>query len=285
MARTRPLCLRRKGEERTTDSPSSAAARSSTTSSSVDRASRSTSSGSLDVPVDDALGGGPDQLRDLAYDGPGLFARTPQRRPGYDGSGDQRDAASDQGVGPPDERRTGGRHQGAHHDGLDGRLADEQHALAEHQRSRHRERDDERDLPAAGAQPVGQQVAHEHPDRDTDRHLGNPPQPLSVAGAQADDRSDRREEGRLVTEHVARQRPRDPRGNGALADLPRLGTHAGTALAHRDPAAGHRQLEVRSGGGSGAGQALARATPGEWIHGRGASSRSGSAGCPPWRCA
>ena len=78
--------------------------------------------------------GRPQQRGDLPHDDRRLLARAPQRRPGHDRGGDQRHAAADQRIGPPDERRVRGRHQRAHDDGLHRCLVDEQHALVEQQR-------------------------------------------------------------------------------------------------------------------------------------------------------
>ena len=199
---------------------------------------------------------------DLAYDDRRLLARAPQRRPGYDGSGDQRDAAADQGVGPPDERRAGVGTSVLTTMACTAAWLTNSTPWPSSSAVDIARRDDQRDLPAARSQPVGQQVADEHPDRDTDRHLGDPPQPLAVAGAEADHGGDRREERRRVAEHVGRERstrPRRRRRTGRSATP--CARRRADALAQRGPAAGDR-ASSRCGAAAApvAGQVLPRAT-------------------------
>ena len=210
--------------------------------------------GSVDVAVLDAVGGGPQQLSDLAYDDRRLLAWSPQRRPRHHGGRDQRDRAADQGVGPARERGAGVGQQRAHDDRLHRRLGHEDLAGVEQQRRAHGQRDDQRHLPGTSADQAGDQVAEEHADRDPQRHLAHPAQPLTVAGAERDHGRDRREERRVVAEHVGRHEPGDPGRDGALADLPR--PHAKPPEALRQRHARPREGEVERGG-------MAHRTPAE----------------------
>ena len=225
----------------------------------------------LEVPVADALRGRPQQRGDLPHDDRRLLARASERRPGHDSGGDQRHGTADQGVGPPDERSVGGRHQRAHDDGLHRCLVDEDDSLPEQHGCGHGEADDQRDLPAAGPEQVGQHVADEDADGDPDGHLRDPAQPLAIAGAEADHRGDRSEERRRVVEDVGGDHPGDPRGNGALRDLPGLRTKARPAPPERGPTAGDRVVEVWACGSPVARQVLPGTTSRAWIHGRAAS--------------
>ena len=73
-------------------------------------------------------------------------------------------------------------------------------AAVEQGRDRHRDEDDGGDLPRAAARDVDEHVRGEDPDGHPDGDLEDPPQPLSVGHAEADDGDDRGEEGRRVAE-------------------------------------------------------------------------------------
>ena len=150
----------------------------------------------------------------------------------------------------------------AHDDRLDRGLVDEQDALVEQQRGRHRQGDDQRDLPAARRRaPWSDHVADEHADGDADGDLGRPG---AAAGRRTCRGSPRRRSGRrtrcgwpktsVAIVHAT------PAAIAHWADLPGLRAQPGTPLAQRRAAARHRQLEVRGRRRAVARQVLARTT-------------------------
>ena len=179
----RPPCRRRNGDEAITESPSSAASCSSRISRSVFRASASTCSPRSTSPSWAVCAPAASSSAMRRTTTAACCARTPQRRTGDHGRGDQRDRTADQRVHPAGQRVAGRRGERHHDDALHGGLGHEQRAGVEQQRHRHRQRDQHRHLPRAGADHQQQQVGEEHPDGHADRDLRDPPQPLPVGRA------------------------------------------------------------------------------------------------------
>ena len=97
-------------------------------------------------------------------------------------------------------------------------LRDEQRPAADEHRRRHRQEDDQAELPRAGADAPDQQVADEDADRDAGGQLDDAPRAVGDADPERDHRRDRREERARVADHVVREIPGDPGGERRLRD-------------------------------------------------------------------
>ena len=220
------------------------------------------------------------QLRDLAHHPGGLLAGPAQRRArDHRRGGQQGDPAADQRVRPPGQRRL-----------RVGQQRRPPRSTAPRPGSR-----SSRPRPA-GTRPTSrprrpgsaarsraehqhEQVGDEDPDRDAEGDLGDPAQPLAVRRAQAEHGRDRREERRVVAEHVRGDQPGDAGRDRGLGDVPAVLAGAGPPAAR--PRCG-RRCRARSSGwvaatvqdATGRARASVRLTP---ARGGGARTRRPSA--------
>ena len=178
-ARSGSRCRARNGEERTTDSPSSAACLSSSMRTSVVARVGEQVERRVDLPVLDPAGGPAAGARDLVDDDRRLLARPTQRRAGDDGRRHQGDRAADERVGPAQQRLPGAGASAATTIDCTAAWVTQQPAGVDEQRGGHRERDDERSSATPGAHPDHEQVRDEHADR---RRRGSPRRPGAAAG-------------------------------------------------------------------------------------------------------
>ena len=185
--------------------------------------------GGLEVALDHHVGRGVEEVAHLAEHLGRLLARTPQRRRGHHRRRGERHDTADQGVGPAREGRVGVGQQRGHDDGLDGGLDGEDLPAVQQHRDRHGQHHHERDLPRPGADHLHQQVATEDAERDTDRHLGDPAQPLAVRRTEGDDGRHRGEERRRVARGRAGPATRRLRPRRRTARSPSDGCATGRA--------------------------------------------------------
>ena len=151
----------------------------------------------------------------LAHDPPGVD-RQDER------ADRQRDAAAEQCVDAAGERDAAvWRLQRRDQRGRDGGLLGEHLARSEQQRDRHRQRDDERELPPAGPEPDHEQVGDRDPERHAEHDLDRAPPALALRQAERDHRRHGREERARVPDHLGRDEPGDRRRERRLEDRAR----------------------------------------------------------------